>query len=81
MLDGKQVKRGKSTKGLLAENDKAESGYIERVISYLEEQYGIDRNKILNHEHYKKFRDEIFSYGEYDDYISYLQTIGLLNKK
>ena len=80
ILDGKKVRRGKSTKGLLAENDQQASGFLERVMSYLEENYGIDRNKVLNSEHYKKWRDEIYSFGEYDSYIEYLQSIGFLNK-
>jgi hypothetical protein len=77
-IDGKQVLRGKSTVGLLSENDQANSGYIDRVVSYLEENYGIDRNKLLNPEHYKQWRDEIYSFGEHDSYIEYLQAIGLL---
>jgi hypothetical protein len=76
--DGKKVRRGKSTKGLLGENDQQNSGYIERIISYLEENYAIDRNKVLNCEHYKKFRDEIYSAGEYDSYIEYLKSLHFL---
>ena len=80
-LDGKKVKRGMSTKGLLAENDAQNSGYIERVINYLEENYGIDRIKVLNPEHYKKFMDEIYSVSEYDDYILYLLDLGFLPRQ
>jgi len=78
ILDGKEVLRGKSTKGLLAENDKQESGFIERVITYLESEYGIDRNKVLNVDSYAKFRDEIFSFSKYDSYIDYLITLNYL---
>lgn len=81
LLDGKKVKRGKSTKGLLSENYEQNSGYLERIISYLEENYGIDRNKVLNPEHFKKFRDEIYSVSEYDDYILYLIDIGFLPRQ
>jgi hypothetical protein len=80
ILDGKKVIRGKSTKGLLGENDQQSSGFLERVISYLEENYGIDRNKVLNPEHYKTWRDEIFSFGEHESYIEYLQDTGFLKK-
>jgi hypothetical protein len=71
-LDGKLVKRGKSTKGLL------NKGFIEKVIEHLEEQYGIDRTKVLNPEHYKYFRDVIYPSGEYETYIDYLLALKLL---
>jgi len=80
-LEGKQVKIGLSTIGLLNDSDEAESGYLERVISYLEENYAIDRMKVLNPEHYKQWRDEIYSVGESDNYIDYMQEIGLLQKR
>jgi hypothetical protein len=79
-LDGKQVKRGKSTKGLLSENGKQQSGYVERVINYLEENYGIDRTKVLNTKHYKDFRDRVYSNGNYDTYIDYLVDLGFLKR-
>jgi len=79
IFDGKEVRKGKSTKGLLAENDKQESGFIERVITYLEENYAIDRNKVLNPDHYKKFSDEIYSVGNYECYIDYLISLNFLN--
>lgn len=81
MVEGKPVKRGKSTVGLMNDNDQANSGYLERVISYLEENYGIDRAKVLNPEHYKQWRDEVFAFGEQDNYIEYLLATGLLEKK
>jgi hypothetical protein len=73
--DGKKVKRGKSTVGLLGENDQQSSGFLERVIGYLEENYGIDRNKVLNPEHYKDFKDRIYMEGKYDTYIDYLKDL------
>lgn len=79
-LDGKKIIKGKSTKGLLTKNDQAQSAYIERVIDYLEKNYGIERDKVLNPNHYKKFAEEIYMDGKYDDYIDYLQDIGLLKK-
>lgn len=81
MLDGKQVKKGKSTKGLLTKNDQQGSGYVDRVIDYLEEQYGIDRNKVLNTEHYQDFIDRVYMNGQYEDYIDYLKDLGFLSKQ
>lgn len=72
MLDGKQVKRGKSTKAEL------NKGYLERVIDHLEEQYGIDRMVVLNPETYKDFVDRIYGYDKYDDFIDYMLDIKLL---
>jgi len=73
-LDGKKVKRGKSTKGALQE-------HIEKVILYLEEQYAIDRLKVLNPEHYRDFMDRVFMEGKYTDYIDYLIDLGILQKQ
>ncbi|MFA5050987.1 MAG: hypothetical protein WC499_02630 [Patescibacteria group bacterium] len=80
LLDGIQVKKGKSTKGLLAENDQQDSGYLERVIDYLERNYGIDRDKVLNPMHYKKFTEEIYGISTYESYIDYLQELGYLKR-
>lgn len=79
-IDGREIKRGRSTRGILGENDKQNSGYLERVIMYLEENYGIDRSKVLNPEHYKHFKDEVYSVSEYEDYIAYLESLGFLSK-
>ena len=74
-LDGKQVKKPKSTKGELGK------GFIERVIEHLEEQYGINRQDVLDPAEYKKYRDEIQSFEDVpDDYISYLVSLGKLKK-
>jgi len=80
ILDGKKKKVGQSTKGLLGENDQQNSGYIERIISYLEENYSIDRQKVLNTEDYQDFMDRIYSVSDYDDYIAYLVELGHLPK-
>lgn len=69
---GKKERFGKSTKGAL------NKGFLERVIDFLEEQYGIDREKVLNPEAYKKWRDELYANGQADSYIEYMQEIGLL---
>lgn len=79
-LAGRNVKVSRSTKGLLGENDQEQSGYLERVIGYIEENFGIDRMKVLNPDHYKHFVNEIFSFEDYDDYIDYLVELKLLPK-
>jgi hypothetical protein len=76
--NGKSVKVGLSTKGLLKETDKQNSGYVERVISYIEENYGVDRTKVLNTAHYKDFVDRVYSVSKYDDYIDYLVELNFL---
>lgn len=73
MIHGKPEKVGKSTKGLLR------SGYLERVIDYLVENYGIDQGLVLNPELYKKFRDEIYPFDtKYDTFIEYMKDLNLL---
>lgn len=74
VVDGKRYKIGSSTKNSL-------KLIIERLIEYLEENYGIDRGKVLNPDHYKEFRDTIFMDGKYDDYISYLIELRYLENK
>ena len=69
---GKEEKIGKSTKSQLNE------GYLERVIEFLEEQYAIDRTKVLNPEMYKDFMDRIYGEGNYETYIDYLKELNLL---
>ncbi len=69
---GKSHKIGGSTKG------KLNNGYLERVITYLEENYGIDRTRVLNPEHYKLFIDTIYQNGELETYIDYLLFLGWL---
>lgn len=71
-INGKTHKIGGSTKG------KLNKGYVDRVIDKLEEQYGIDRKKLLDHKHYKNFRDTIFINGEFENYIEYLLFLGWL---
>lgn len=70
-IAGKMRKRGASTKGKL----KGEHGIIEKVIMFLEEQYGIDRMEVLDPKKYKDWRDTIFPFGGPDNYIDYLVSI------
>ena len=73
MVNGTPHKVSKSTKGLL------NKGYLERVIDYLVESYGIDQGTFLNPEIYKKFRDEIYPYtSKYETFIDYMRDIKLL---
>lgn len=44
LISGKPTKVGASTKGKLG----GDSGVIDKVIDFLEEQYGVDRTKCLN---------------------------------
>lgn len=74
ILDGEPKKIGKSTKGILV-------NHIEKVIEYLEENYGIDRSECLNPEDYKYWRDALRSNGGPDNYIDYLLEKGVKIKK
>lgn len=65
-------KVAQSTKG------KLNQGFIERVMDYLAENYGIDPSVVLNPELYKRFRDEIYPYSNYEDFIAYMRDIKLL---
>ncbi len=73
VVNGTPHKVSKSTKGLL------NKGYLERVIDYLVESYGIDQGLVLNPEIYKKFRDEIYpNTNKYDTFIDYMRDIKIL---
>lgn len=72
VIGGKSHRIGKSTKGKLNE------GFLERVIDWIEEQYGVKREEVLNPAEFKKWRDEVFPFGGPGDYISYLKEIRLL---
>lgn len=69
MRDGKPTKRGESTKGELSQ------GYVDRIVDYLEENYGIDRMQVLDPEHFKDFRDRVYMDGKFDTYIDYLKFL------
>ncbi len=70
----KPVRVGKSSSGKLHE-------IVDKVIDFLEEQYGIKRQDCLDPEDYKKFIDEIFMDGKYEDYIEYLCDKGVLKRR
>jgi len=75
VVGGKTRKVGRSTKGALRD------GYLERVIEYLEENYGIKRQEFLDPKDYKYFRDAVYMTGEYDCYIDYLIGKGVFKNK
>jgi len=72
--NGKEELIGLSTKGILPE-------FTEKIISYLEENYGIKREEVLNSKHCKNWRDTIYSLGKSETYIDYLVEIGRLKKQ
>lgn len=65
LVRGKTVKIGKSTKGEL-------DIIIERMIDWMEHEYGIDRDQCMDTKDFKKFRDTIWGFSNYDTYIDYL---------
>lgn len=71
-VGGELKKVGRSTSGKLRD------GFLERVIAYLQEQYGIDPSVVLNPAEYKRFNDEIFMHGKHDTYMDYLKETGIL---
>lgn len=69
VMDGKTQRIGKSTRGSL------NSGFLERLIRHLEEQYQVDRTQCLNHKDYKYYRDVLLMDSEYPTYIDYLVAL------
>ncbi len=56
-------------------------GIIEKVIDFMEEQYGIKREVVLNTELYKKYRDEIRPFDteyKYETFIDYMRELNLI---
>lgn len=71
-VGGLSTKIGGSTKGELNQ------GFLDRVVDWLKEQYGIDRGQVLNPKDYEHWRDTVFPYGGPDTYIDYLVETGRL---
>lgn len=68
----KAYKIGRTTKGQLME-------HIEKCIEYLEENYAIDRIKLLDAELYKEYRDEVRAdFGAPETFIEYMKVLKLL---
>lgn len=68
-ISGTLRKVGKSSKG------KELQGFVNKVIDFLVEQYGIDPNEVLNPEAYKDWAARIYPFGGPDNFISYLISI------
>lgn len=69
----KAYKIGGSTKGKLNE------GFIEKIIDFLEEQYGIDRSKVLSPDLYKEYRDVLRPFENVpDNFIDYMKWAKVL---
>lgn len=69
VVSGKAYKVGRSSKG------KDLQPFVERVIDFLTEQYGIDPMEVLNPETYKDWNDRIYPYGGPDTFIGYLLSV------
>lgn len=74
VLNGATIKIAGSSKGKLAET-------TNKVIDWLEENYGIDRMKVLNPKDYLHWRDTIFPYGGPDNYVDFLVEAGKLSTR
>lgn len=71
--NGKVYKIPQSSKNRLA------TGFIEAIIGYLKDNYGIDSDKVLNPETYKQWRDEIYPFeGGPETFIDFMISIKLL---
>ncbi len=72
VIAGKSEKMGGSTKNEL------NNGFLDRVIDWIEEEYGVDRSQVLDPKEYDMWKDTIFPYGGPDNFIDYLVSIGRL---
>lgn len=72
VISGKAYKVGKSSKG------KDLQPFVEKIIDFLTEQYGIDPMEVLNPESYKDWASRIYPFGGPDNFISYLISLGKL---
>lgn len=77
VIGGEMKKVGRSSKGWQLQE------FVERVVTFLEEQYGIDRAQVLNPEDYKYWRDVVVttysvSADAPDTFIDYLVETGKL---
>lgn len=77
VINKKLVTIGGSTKGKLQREE-----ICDKVIDYLEENYGIDRALVLNPKEYKEWRDKLRSFSDVPfDYIDYLISTKKLSTK
>lgn len=69
-VSGKMYKVGKTSKG------KELQPFVEKIIDFLVEQYGIDPLEVLNPDVYKDWASRIYPFGGPDTFIGYLISIG-----
>lgn len=74
------VINGKPRKVACSTKNKLNQGFLERVIGYLEDNYGIDSSKVLDPKKYKHWHDAIFPYGGPETYIDYLVSVNVLKR-
>jgi hypothetical protein len=67
VVNGQLKKIGRSTKGRVVLGP-----HVEKVITYLEENYSIDRTQCLDPDDFKHFIGAVYMHGKYDTYIDYL---------
>ncbi len=75
VIDGKQLKVGRTTKGRAVFNP-----YVERVMDWFVPNYNPPQEAI-DPEYFKVWRDTIRSFGGPDNYIDYLVETGILQAK
>lgn len=71
-IGGKMKKVPGSSKGKLTD------GYLDNVIDFLEENYGVKRQEVLDVGLYKKWKDEIYPNGGPDTFIDYMVEMNIL---
>lgn len=71
VIGGKSHLVGKTTK------QKLSTGFLERCIEGLVENYGLNE-EVLSTDRYKNWRDTVYPHGGPSNYIDYLVEIGLL---
>lgn len=74
-IGDRSTKIGGSTKGELNQ------GFLDRVIDWIEEQYGVDRAIVLNPATFKDWRDRVFPEGGPDNFIDYMVELKLLKNR
>ncbi len=70
---------GKIHKIAQSTSHKLNSGFLERVIGYIQDNYGVS-DDVLNPDMYKDWKDRIYPYGGSDTYIGYLLELNLIKK-
>lgn len=72
-IGGNVRKIGKTTRNQL------NSGFLEGVIQWVEEQYGLNRKDVLDSDEYFKWRDELYPFTDCPEtFIEYLKSLNKL---